>query len=280
MVNKRYVGDGEVVLIAGGGKVYTDVAARFCRSTKGIDDIVNEENMKLVQSIIDSGHNAALEFDDFIFGVNGYSRVTEAQLIRKRHASYMISSGRSNKLNEVDVVYPKALDGICGVYSIDVKKVMNFLIDYDEIPDLIKECDIIIEAIRGIEVILNVDDLLTITDDLYLHGKMAGVSPEDMRYIKPQATTFKGIIKMNACALRDWAKIRMCRRAQSEIRDMCIKMIKLASEASPALFKGVGPNCVTMGYCPEMEQCEEMKGKILTKKQALQCMKENKEKYL
>ena len=35
-----------------------------------------------------------MEFDFFLFGVEGYSRVTEVQLVRKRLASYLIKSGR------------------------------------------------------------------------------------------------------------------------------------------------------------------------------------------
>ena len=35
-MNIGRVGEGKVVLIAGGGRVYTDVAARFTRSERGL----------------------------------------------------------------------------------------------------------------------------------------------------------------------------------------------------------------------------------------------------
>jgi len=40
-MNLSHVGDGRVVLIAGGGKIYTDVAARFTRSEKSLDEIIS-----------------------------------------------------------------------------------------------------------------------------------------------------------------------------------------------------------------------------------------------
>ena len=77
-MNVQYVGDGSVVLIAGGGRVYTDVAARFTRSEKGLSEIIaTPYNERLVQTIVDKGHLAATEFHYFIFGVEGYSRVAD-----------------------------------------------------------------------------------------------------------------------------------------------------------------------------------------------------------
>ena len=90
-MNIKKVGDGHVVLIAGGGRVYTDIAARFTRSERSLDEIIaSDYNRGLVRSIVEKGHLAATEFDYFIFGVEGYSRVTEVQLVRKRVASYLI----------------------------------------------------------------------------------------------------------------------------------------------------------------------------------------------
>ena len=92
-MNVKRVGEGTVVLIAGGGRVYTDVAARFTRSERSLTEILaSPYNEKLVRTIVDKGHLAATEFDYFLFGVEGYSRVTEVQLVRKRMANYLIKS--------------------------------------------------------------------------------------------------------------------------------------------------------------------------------------------
>ena len=98
MINEMRVGNGEVFLIAGGGKTYCDVAAKFCRTEQDVEKLIaSPQNKELIKNLIRSGHKASLEFDEFIFGIQGYSRVTEVQMVRKRHASYMISSGRGEK---------------------------------------------------------------------------------------------------------------------------------------------------------------------------------------
>ena len=43
---------------------------------------------------------------------------------------------------------------------------------------------------------------------------------------------------------------RCCNRAQWEIRDVAMQMLKLCKEAAPQLFKKAGPPCIR-GNCPE-----------------------------
>lgn len=108
-----HIGDGKVFLLAGGGKIYADIAARFARSERAVVEIVNSPySPEIVGNLISSNHLAALEFDNFLFGVEGYSRVCEAQLIRKRHASYLVKSGRAELggKREFNVVLPFSLD--------------------------------------------------------------------------------------------------------------------------------------------------------------------------
>ena len=109
MLDEKYTGNGKVVLLAGGGKIYTDIAARFVRSERSLEEIVaSPYSRQIVRNILESGHRAALEFDFFLFGVEGYSRVTETQLVRKRLASYLIKSGRAELggKRRFSVVYP------------------------------------------------------------------------------------------------------------------------------------------------------------------------------
>jgi|GEM_PF-6461188 hypothetical protein len=66
MLDEKYTGNGKVVLLAGGGKIYTDIAARFVRSERDLEEIVaSPYSRQIVQNILDSGHRAALEFDFF-----------------------------------------------------------------------------------------------------------------------------------------------------------------------------------------------------------------------
>ena len=268
----RHVGEGKVVLIAGGGKIYTDVAARFCRSEKDLESIIGSPyNKKIVEHIINSGHNAALEFDWFIFGVEGYSRVTETQLVRKRHASYMIKSGRVEfgGKRSFDVVLPtdEKINLAFGSVDVDLKDIILSNQKTGEILDLADYVNSRSKDPWMARVRLNNMQILEAIEDFYNSAVRVGVKEEDARYYKPQATMFRAVIGMNAAALKDWFRIRTCNRAQTEIRDLATKMMKLCKEAAPDLFVDAGPNCVRLGLCPELEQCEQCKGKIMTLKE-------------
>ncbi|HBC95012.1 MAG TPA: thymidylate synthase (FAD), partial [Pelotomaculum sp.] len=66
-MKKSYVGEGNVQLIAGGGRIYTDIAARFVSSERSLDEIIATPYSKeLVLRIVNSGHKAAVEFDYFL----------------------------------------------------------------------------------------------------------------------------------------------------------------------------------------------------------------------
>ena len=268
MVNLSMVGNGKVVLIQGGGRCYMDMAARFCRTEKDLQNIIaTEYDKNLVKRILESGHLAATEFDYFIFGVEGYSRVTEAQLIRKRHASYLIKSGRCNKggKRSFDVVLPRDILEIGTEIKVPV-------------------ANITIDGMEGqfyfngenpeISVYFNTVDILSLIESWYNTGIGKNVPEEDLRYLKPQATEFKAIIGMNAHALLDWFKIRCCMNAQTEIRDMANKMLAICKEVSPDLFKNAGPSCKVLGYCPEGSQNINCDGKIIKKEEALRILQE------
>ena len=270
-MKKSYVGDGRVVLIAGGGKVYTDIAARFVRSERTLEDIIaSPYSRELVQRIIESGHEASIEFDFFIFGVEGYARVTEVQLVRKRIASYMIKTGRADKAGRrsFDVVLPEVIEGFQTARLLPVESLS--LADGTPLKEILPE------KTSGITYSYNSTDILKSIEIWYNQGVELGLLEEDLRYLKPQATEFKALIGMNAHALRDWFRIRCCKNAQLEIRDLAGKMLKLCREAAPDLFADAGPNCVRLGYCPENNmQHDDCRGKVFTKEQALRILKES-----
>lgn len=268
-MNLSHVGEGKVVLISGGGKVYTDIAARFCNSNKELEDILGSEyNKNIVKNIIGSGHLAATEFDNFIFGIEGFSRVTEAQLIRKRLASYLIKSGRQDKdgKREYDVVLPKEIMDNSVVTEIPSGHIMiNGILGTEYFKNEKKE--------PTIKVVYDTMDILNILESWYDTGVNCGYNEESLRYLKPQGTEIKAIFSMNAHALIDWFKIRMCENAQTEIRGLAYKMYKLCMGAAPDLFREAGPSCKVLGYCPEgSRQNEKCKNRVYTKEEAMQLL--------
>ena len=254
-MNIKQVGDGKVVLLAGGGKIYTDIAARFCRSEKSLDEIIaSPYDKNIVKNILDANHLAATEFDYFIFGIEGYARVTEVQLVRKRMASYLIKSGRveKNGKRSFDMVVPK--DNIfmeaVGTTPIDIRSVEIYDESNDKWVDIWEYFPGVLSS-RSYRVKLSTMQILGAIETWYDNALARGVKEEDARYLKPQATEFKAIIGLNIHGLLDWFKIRCCRNAQSEISDLARKMLKLCKEAAPDLFENAGASCVALGYCPE-----------------------------
>ena len=157
MLDEKYTGNGKVVLLAGGGKIYTDIAARFVRSERSLEEIVaSPYSRQIVRNILESGHRAALEFDFFLFGVEGYSRVTETQLVRKRLASYLIKSGRAELggKRRFSVVYPASVRDFGAEVTL---------------PD-------------GHTTRLTGRDLADLTRQWYDAGLEAGLPEEDLRY--------------------------------------------------------------------------------------------------
>ncbi|MFW5981501.1 MAG: FAD-dependent thymidylate synthase [bacterium] len=272
MANIKLVGEGNVELIAGGGKIFTDIAARFVKSERDLEDIIaTPYNKKIVETIINSGHEACTEFDWFIFGVEGYARVSEVQLVRKRLASYMIKSGRAelNGKRSFGVVVPENIKNHATKVSIPVSMLRNQSGGRLELKEG--------QADSNNHVWLNIDTnfVLNCIECWYGAGVNQGIPEEDLRYLKPQATEFKALIGMNAHSLRDWFRIRCCKNAQSEIRDMAMKMLKICKKATPDLFKDAGPNCARMGYCPENNmQHEDCKGVWPTKDLAMKIIKD------
>lgn len=233
-------------------KSYTDIAGAITRSELEIDEILEMPyNDDLVNKIVNMSHLATTEFDYFVFMVEGVSRVTEIQLVRKRLASYMIKSGRINKKGK------RSFDIIC--------------------PKSISDLTIPINVADKGEIQLSYKDICNMINDWYDKGVELGYPEEDLRYLKPQATEAKILVAMNAHALLDWFKIRCCKNAQWEIREMAKQMLKLCKEHNPTLFQNAGASCVGLGYCPENDyQNKVCKGKIVTHKDVLELIKNRK----
>jgi thymidylate synthase (FAD) len=84
-------------------------------------------------------------------------------------------------------------------------------------------------------------------------GKKGESSNEDARFVLPNACETRMIVTMNVRELRHFFELRMCSRAQWEIRALATQMHKLCMEVAPELFANAGPKCLR-GKCPEGEK--------------------------
>ena len=81
---------------------------------------------------------------------------------------------------------------------------------------------------------------------------------EDARFVLPGACETRMMVTMNVRELRHFFSLRMCSRAQWEIRALATEMHRLCMEVAPALFENAGPGCLR-GACPEGEKtCGKM----------------------
>jgi len=196
-------------------------SARLCYSALGIEELreslSNKSIIDLIKKIMKLGHYSVLEHANFTFAIEGISRVTSHQLVRHRLASFSQQSQRYVKISKEDFPYiiPKS-------------------VEKDE-----KLAKIFIEAIKEL-------------DKIYQQLLDYNIKAEDARYILPQAVTTKIIITANARELLHVFKLRCCNRAQWEIREAAVKMLKEVKDIAPTIFENAGPPCI-LGPCLEGE---------------------------
>ena len=194
------------------------VAARLCYSPVGVDELMkelsDEEVNKLVRFVVKSGHLSTTEHINFTFAIEGVSRALTHQLVRHRVASYNQQSQRYVKFKDkLEYIIPASIENNNGA-----KKKYN-------------------DLVRGIH-------------DLYKELLDSGIEAEDARYILPNASETKIIATMNGRELLHFFTVRCCNRAQWEIRELAINMLKQVKGVAPVVFEKAGPNCLRMP-CPE-----------------------------
>lgn len=193
-------------------------AARLCYSPCGVAELAEAfgegEAGKLIGKLLSMGHLSALEHASFTFGAEGLSRAASHQLVRHRVASFSQQSQRYVKFDEVEAVIPPSI-------AADPARLSAF------------------------------EGKLTELWRFYAEMLDAGVPAEDARYILPNAATTKIVITMNARELRHFFSLRLCNRAQWEIRLLAEGMLVEAAKVAPLLFASAGPGCVSNKKCPE-----------------------------
>ncbi len=210
-----------------------ELAAKLCYSPSSIEDlkISDSEHNNFVKKIIEMGHLSPIEHASFTFAVEGISRVCSHQLVRHRLASYSQQSQRYVNLeNTFKYIIPPKIneDAELKEKYIDFMKTAQDFYHY------------LIEKLKK-------------KDENNKHIY------EDARFVLPNASETKIIITMNGRELLHFFKQRLCFRAQWEIREMAIEMLKLVKLVAPKIFNNAGPSCLN-GKCPEGKfSCGRMK---------------------
>lgn len=203
------------------------LGAKLCYSKSSISDLQEKISAKdqtgFIEKLMDMGHESVLEHASFTFGVEGVSRVLLAQLTRHRIASFSVQSQRYVSYEKgYGYIIPKSIE------ALGEDAVRRYSEQMDTIESWYKEWQA----------------------ELGCQGEK---SNEDARFVLPNACETRIMVTMNVRELRHFFSLRMCSRAQWEIREMANEMFRLCFETAPALFKNAGPACLR-GKCPEGEK--------------------------
>ena len=228
----KYTNDAEQLVCA---------AAKLCYAADA--ETVFENNPEDVRIFLGRlrkmGHLSPFEHASYSFLLEGVSRALTHQLVRHRVASYSQRSQRYVAHDSFDYIVPPSLQGV----KVPTKDGMVDAVDYYR-----SFMDHAGEVYR------------TLRDAL---GGDSESANQDARYVLPNATETKIMVTMNARELFHFFGERLCMRAQWEIRRAADDMLRLAKEATPVIFAGVGPKCIRLGHCPEGKlscgRFEEMK---------------------
>lgn len=202
--------------------VYT--ACRTCYSADYPINIYNstddeEKMLKLVERVISSGHYSTIEHIQVSFAISNVSRACTHQLVRHRHMSFSQKSQRYVKeKGKFDYIIPPTIE---------------------KNPEL-KE--------KFVEFMGKISEQ-------YQEFVEAGIPAEDARFILPNAAASSMVASLNLREMIHLANLRLCTRAQYEIRTMVKMMCDELVKSEPWLKPYLVPKCERLGFCDEDKSC-------------------------
>jgi thymidylate synthase (FAD) len=177
---------------------------------------------RLFEELIRQGHGSTLEHPCFTFGIEGVSRACSHQLVRHRISSYNQQSQRYVDVGDPDhFIKPDSLADDGGRFEEVVGHTVTY---YRETIEHFAEKD--------------------------RKGEQA---QEDARYIIPNAGKTNLIWTTNLRNLRHVSHIRMCTRAQWEIRQLMYEIRRAIEPKFPLIARCLVVKChpCALGYCDE-----------------------------
>ncbi len=224
------------------------IAASCCVSS----EMPTEPKPAGLYRAVRSGHLSILENIVATFAIEGISRACSHQLVRHRLISASQQSQRYVDMDDFDYVMPET-------------------IKEGEVP--------FTKVVRGETVEASEDfahefrEYMSYAQSLYDDMVAAGIPEEDARYVLPNACCTNIVVTMNARELSHYLGLRRCRRTMREHKELADCMASLVVSAlmekldvrAPrneeehrnimALVNLFQPQCVRLGYCPEVKGC-------------------------
>lgn len=220
------------------------VAARTCYSSKSPvemwdkifdvytdpDNVFSEEPEKqeaqhwnLVKKVLDSGHQSIAEHVYFTFAIEGVNRALTHQLVRHR---------------------------IGVVYSQQSQRYVNEKSGFEfEVPQSIQKIDELHNEFYA---------LMQHIQNFYNKAIEYDIKPEDARSVLPNAALSNITLSINLRELIHVCNLRLCTRAQLEIRNLFKEIVKCVKEQDERLATYLVPQCEVHGFCTEHRCCGRM----------------------
>ena len=216
-------------------------AAKLCYSDSGAMDLMDgldeEKTAHFMEMLTNIGHESPIEHASFTFAIEGVSRSLLAQITRHRIASFSVQSQRYVKKSSFVYITPPAIAEDPQAKAVFEESMAHAFAAYNQLADQLEQ--------RYLQETLRAG-----MTEKAARSKAEKKAIEDARFVLPNACETKMVVTMNARSLYHFFRLRCCRRAQWEIRELAMKMLRLCCQAAPLLFANAGPGCCS-GPCPE-----------------------------
>ena len=218
-------------------------------------ELMTAKRWKLVKAVLGSGHSSIAEQISFTFAIEGVSRALLAQLTR--HRAGVVFSVQSQRYVEIKEDYHYLEDLNFNLYPPEPDYEKSYEETEKETQELSNKLK---EILNKYFVGVNDNNMKQYLDDLikYLydvHPMFGNMKPEDARMGLPNAAKTNITMTINFRELMHICNLRLCKRAQKEIRDL----FKLIKEEVTKVDKRLGdllvPTCEINGVCYEHKCC-------------------------
>ncbi len=235
-------------------------ASKLSLSRKDVQSLLSmkdEEVETWIRETWKRQHFSPWEHSSYTWIAEGCSRVCTHQLVRHRIASYTQQSMRYTEGTLRDIAlkassllgldcppspkrFPERDAYKCYSKALD----MADSLDDETVVALAREAYVFPPSIEGDQLVETARHYLEATS-MYYKLLARGVPREDARFTIPHAVRSRIIVTMNARELvQSFLPLRMCTRAQWEVRHVSWLLWNKLVQVHPRLFKWTGPRCV------------------------------------
>ncbi len=239
-------------------------AARLTLSRKPAEKLFSMEDSEVsewVRELVRRSHGSPLEHSSYTFLVEGCSRVCTHQLVRHRIASYSQQSLRYSEgiLRDAAFKASQRLGLNCPEKPGEGAAKREAYRCYSEsLAEAARAAEAgeewAVEVARlgfvfppGLKAVGVYASQMLRAASGYYDLLSRGVKREDARYLIPMSVRTRIVVTMNARELLEsFLQLRMCTRAQWEIRRVAWLIWEELVKVHPEIFKYAGPRCVFM----------------------------------